>query len=453
MVKKAFVESVRHVKSVALPLKHFEVKRMSKNLLVIWLSWAQEFCPAARNFANWVIIYLFGIDFSRKWKYMVNNEIILKKFFEKMKLWLLNTSFIFWIDMDILDIVNKILIELLGLKWIKLTFIFIYLFLSHQYQWNKQYSNCYQIKYHIKYNFQCVFTLDRKWSFYQISIMDSFIDTQTVFELLLLKWIKMTFIFIYLFIHYQYHCIKQNYHCYQMEYYLKYHLNYVFVLDRKWSFDKISIINVLIYSQTPIQLLLLIWIKMTFILIYLIILHQYHWNKQHYHCYQMEYYQKYHLNYAFVVDVQWSFDKMSKIQRMFNTQVVIELSRLKWIKLCQKLIDLFISYQYHQNKSDYNCYQMEYSIQYHVNQVFTLDIQWTFDWILTMDNTQPVIQLQRLKWIKLTEKLIYSIMFNKYCYNNKQYMYFQMKYNAKYYSKYMFAIKDKFWRFDTIAIV
>ena len=37
-------------------------------------------------------------------------------------------------------------------------------------------------------------------------------------ELLCLKWIKLTSILLYLFIHHRYHYIKQEYNCYQMEY-------------------------------------------------------------------------------------------------------------------------------------------------------------------------------------------------------------------------------------------
>ena len=35
--------------------------------------------------------------------------------------------------------------------------------------------------------------------------------------------------------------------------------------------------------------------------------------------------------------------------------------------------------EYHHNKPEYNCYQMEYDIEYHSNTGFTLDIKWSFD--------------------------------------------------------------------------
>ena len=64
--------------------------------------------------------------------------------FDKMKLLLLNSSFWFQIDMDILEIDNKIAFELLCLKGLKLSYNLIYLFISHQYHYSEQDYDCYQ---------------------------------------------------------------------------------------------------------------------------------------------------------------------------------------------------------------------------------------------------------------------------------------------------------------------
>ena len=160
-----------------------------------------------------------------------------------------------------------------------------------------------------------------------------------------------------------------------MEFVTEYRLNYPFVFDIQWSFDEISNIEVWFDTQLAIVLQNLKWIKLIGNLIYLFLSDEYHHNKHEYNCYQMEYYLQYHLNYEFVFDIQWSFDKISKIDQLqcFNIQVKTELQGLKWTKLFPKLIYLCTLHQYHHSKPDYHCYQMEYHIQYHLYDIFTLD--------------------------------------------------------------------------------
>ena len=82
-----------------------------------------------------------------------------------------------------------------------------------------------------------------KWSFYGILIMDVLIDTQTTIKLSLVKWIKLTYIFIHLFLHCQYHYNKPDDTCYQIKCDPEPNLNYAFVMDREWTFAVISCQN------------------------------------------------------------------------------------------------------------------------------------------------------------------------------------------------------------------
>ena len=120
--------------------------------------------------------------------------------------------------MDIMEIEHKIVIELLCLKCIKLTFIFICLIISHQYHHSKPDYACYQMEYDTEYHLNYTLTSHTKWSFDGISIMDMLIDIQTIIKVSFVKWVKFTYIFIYMFLHYQYHYNKPDYTCYQMKY-------------------------------------------------------------------------------------------------------------------------------------------------------------------------------------------------------------------------------------------
>ena len=97
--------------------------------------------------------------------------------------------------MDILEIENKIVIELLYLKQIKLINNLFYLFLSCQYHSNKQDYDCYEMKYHAEYHFNYALTLHTKWNFDGISVMNALMETQTAIELSSLKWIQMKVLF------------------------------------------------------------------------------------------------------------------------------------------------------------------------------------------------------------------------------------------------------------------
>ena len=152
---------------------------------------------------------------------------------------------------------TQTVIEFWLLKWIKLSFILIYLLISYQYYHNTQDYDCYQMEYDMKYHLKHIFTLDTQWTFYGMSMMEPLIDTQQAIVLQSLKWIKLLYILSYLFMSPQYHHNKQDYDCCQIKYDIEYHFNYAIVLGKKCISCGISITAVLIHTQTVIELLLL----------------------------------------------------------------------------------------------------------------------------------------------------------------------------------------------------
>ena len=86
--------------------------------------------------------------------------------------------------------------------------------------------------------------------------------------------------------------------------------------------------------------------KLIYIFIDLFLHYQYQDNKPDYTCYQMKHDPEHYLNYAFVLDIQWTFAGISRINALIDTQLGMDLSLLKWMKLTDKLIFLFILYQY-----------------------------------------------------------------------------------------------------------
>ena len=74
--------------------------------------------------------------------------------------------------------------------------------------------------------------------------------------------------------------------------------------------------DVLIDTHTAINLSFVKWIKFGYILFICFYIINIIDNKSDYTCYQIKYDIKYYLNYAFVMDMQWSFAKLSRMNAL-----------------------------------------------------------------------------------------------------------------------------------------